>query len=73
MPGRGSGYVTKTHFLKQTNLGSLLEPADPSEADFTATKGTFLNESVAKCCLQYLASGLRVPRHQAHTTISVAS
>lgn len=37
---RGPGYVTKTHFLKQTNLGSLLEPADPSEADFTATKGT---------------------------------
>lgn len=35
---RGPGYVTKTHFLKQTNLGSLLEPADPSEADFTATK-----------------------------------
>ncbi len=34
------GYVTKTHFLKQTHLGSLLEPADPSEADFTATKGT---------------------------------
>ena len=34
------GYVTKTHFLKQTHLGSLLESADPSEADFTATKGT---------------------------------
>lgn len=39
MPSRGQmGYVTKTHFLKQTHLGSLLEPADPSEADFTATK-----------------------------------
>ena len=37
--GRSQGYVTKTHFLNQTNLGSLLEPANPSEADFTATKG----------------------------------
>ncbi|KAL3153441.1 hypothetical protein ABBQ38_011776 [Trebouxia sp. C0009 RCD-2024] len=36
--GRSQGYVTKTHFLKQTHLGSLLEPANPSEADFTATK-----------------------------------
>lgn len=30
----------KTHFLKNVDLSSILEPADPSEAAFTATKGT---------------------------------
>ena len=46
--------MTKTHFRKQTNLGSLLEPADPSEADFTATKG-MLPEVCVGATPQYLA------------------
>lgn len=29
----------KTHFLKNVDLSSILKPADPGEAAFTATKG----------------------------------
>ena len=30
----------KTHFLENDDLSSIIEPADPREAAFTATKGT---------------------------------
>lgn len=44
MPGR-HGHSTKTHYLKNADLGSLLQPADPAESDFTATKGEPCNSA----------------------------
>ena len=38
MPGVRTA-VNKTHFLKNDDLASIVEPADPNEAAFTATKG----------------------------------
>ena len=37
MPGRPA--VSKTHFLRNDDLRSIVEPADPNESTFTATKG----------------------------------
>ena len=62
--GRSQGYVTKTHFLKQTHLGSLLEPANPSEADFTATKGMPLCDT--KCFGTSLLDSLGVAKDSTH-------
>lgn len=38
--------MNKTHFLKNDDLRSIVEPADPNESAFTATKGCVL----LACC-----------------------
>jgi hypothetical protein len=39
MPTNRRVTKAKTHVLKNTDLGTIIEPADPKETSFTATKG----------------------------------
>ncbi len=42
----------KTHVLKNTDLRTIIEPADPDEVAFTATKGKAKDPlRLSGCCL----------------------
>ena len=47
MRGRGHVAKAKTHMLKNDDLRTIIEPADPREAAFTATKGKSCHKPAA--------------------------
>ena len=49
----------KTHLLKADNLQSILEPADPRDATFTATKGKHSTPGIKSYLFQTYVASLR--------------